>query len=181
MGTQQVGASLSRWRARAASLCAAVSMLVSVSAVAQTPSFIEFDSAHVRPMALSPDGTRLFAVNTPDNRLEVFSVSASGLSLLAEVPATGRAAAFVDEVLAATRRIVPAARAGDQARLVDPLSEREVEVLRYLASRLDSSEIAAALYISVNTVRSHVKAVYRKLGVNARPDAVARGRELGLL
>ncbi|MFY0569878.1 YncE family protein [Archangium lansingense] len=86
MGTQQVGASLSRWRARAASLCAAVSMLVSVSAVAQTPSFIEFDSAHVRPMALSPDGTRLFAVNTPDNRLEVFSVSASGLSLLAEVP-----------------------------------------------------------------------------------------------
>ncbi|PTL78952.1 YncE family protein [Vitiosangium sp. GDMCC 1.1324] len=86
MGTQQVGASLSRWRARAASLCAAVSMLVSVSATAQTPSFIEFESAHVRPMALSPDGTRLFAVNTPDNRLEVFSVTASGLSLLAEVP-----------------------------------------------------------------------------------------------
>jgi hypothetical protein len=61
-------------------------MLVSVNATAQTPSFIEFDSAHVRPMALSPDGTRLFAVNTPDNRLEVFSVSASGLSLIAEVP-----------------------------------------------------------------------------------------------
>ncbi|WNG45385.1 hypothetical protein F0U60_15705 [Archangium minus] len=86
MGTQQVGASLSRWRARVASLCAAVSMLVSVNATAQTPSFIEFDSAHVRPMALSPDGTRLFAVNTPDNRLEVFSVTASGLSLIAEVP-----------------------------------------------------------------------------------------------
>ncbi|ATB38982.1 hypothetical protein CYFUS_004421 [Cystobacter fuscus] len=86
MGTQQVGASLSRWRARAASLCAAASMLVSVNATAQTPSFIEFDSAHVRPMALSPDGTRLFAVNTPDNRLEVFSVSDSGLSLIAEVP-----------------------------------------------------------------------------------------------
>ncbi|QRO01901.1 hypothetical protein JRI60_24220 [Archangium violaceum] len=86
MGTQPVGASPSRWRARAASLCAAVSMLVSVNATAQTPSFIEFDSAHVRPMALSPDGTRLFAVNTPDNRLEVFSVSASGLSLVAEVP-----------------------------------------------------------------------------------------------
>ncbi|WNG16960.1 YncE family protein [Cystobacter fuscus] len=86
MGTQQVGASQSRWRARAASLCAAASMLVSVNATAQTPSFVEFDSAHVRPMALSPDGTRLFAVNTPDNRLEVFSVSATGLSLIAEVP-----------------------------------------------------------------------------------------------
>ncbi|MFE8605518.1 YncE family protein [Archangium violaceum] len=86
MGTQPQGASPSRWRARAASLCAAIAMFVPVRATAQTPSFIEFDSAHVRPMALSPDGTRLFAVNTPDNRLEVFSVSASGLSLVAEVP-----------------------------------------------------------------------------------------------
>ncbi|WPB75767.1 hypothetical protein KYC5002_43090 [Archangium violaceum] len=86
MGTQPQGASPSRWRARAVSLCAAITMFVPVRATAQTPSFIEFDSAHVRPMALSPDGTRLFAVNTPDNRLEVFSVSASGLSLVAEVP-----------------------------------------------------------------------------------------------
>ena len=64
---------------------------------------------------------------------------------------------------------------------MDPLSERELTVLRYLSSRLDAAEIAAALYLSVNTVRSHVKAIYRKLGVNARAQAVRAGRELGLI
>ena len=48
-------------------------------------------------------------------------------------------------------------------------------MLRYLASRLDGTEIADALYVSVNTVRSHVKAIYRKLGVNSRVDAVRHG------
>ena len=53
------------------------------------------------------------------------------------------------------------------------LSDREATVLRYLASRL-THEIAGELYVSVNTVRSHVKAIYRKLGVNSR-EAVQRG------
>jgi DNA-binding CsgD family transcriptional regulator len=61
------------------------------------------------------------------------------------------------------------------------LSERELTVLRYLASRLDGTEIASALFLSVNTVRSHVKAIYRKLGVNSRADAVREGHALGLI
>jgi YVTN family beta-propeller protein len=52
---------------------------------AQT-SFVAFESGPVRPLALSPDGTRLFAVNTPDNRLEVFAVSASGLTPIDSIP-----------------------------------------------------------------------------------------------
>jgi YVTN family beta-propeller protein len=55
-------------------------------ALAQAPDFIEFESGHVRPLAMSADGTRLFAVNTPNNALEIFSVTASGLSLQARVP-----------------------------------------------------------------------------------------------
>ena len=43
-----------------------------------TASFVTFESGQVRPLALSPDGSRLFAVNTPDNRLEIFDVDASG-------------------------------------------------------------------------------------------------------
>lgn len=101
--------------------------------------------------------------------------------LLEAVSAHGRVAAHVEALLDTARRTVPTAQVVDQGSLVDPLSERELEVLRYLASRLDSSEIAAALYLSVNTVRTHVKAIYRKLAVSSRPDAVARGRELGLL
>jgi sugar lactone lactonase YvrE len=48
--------------------------------------FVNFESGHVRPLALSPDGSRLFAVNTPDNRLAIYTVSAGGLALAAEVP-----------------------------------------------------------------------------------------------
>ncbi len=50
------------------------------------PSFYAFESGHVRPLALSPDGSRLYAVNTPDNRLEIFTVSPGGLSHLGAVP-----------------------------------------------------------------------------------------------
>jgi LuxR family maltose regulon positive regulatory protein len=72
------------------------------------------------------------------------------------------------------------AASGVQDGLVDPLSDRELTVLRYLASRLTCTEIARELYLSANTVRSHVKAIYRKLGVNSRADAVGRGRALGV-
>ena len=49
------------------------------TAAVTSPSFIEFESGHVRPIALSPDGTRLFAVNTPNATLEIFNVTASGI------------------------------------------------------------------------------------------------------
>jgi YVTN family beta-propeller protein len=55
-------------------------------ALAQAPDFIEFESGQVRPLAMSADGSRLFAVNTPNNALEIFSITASGLTLTARVP-----------------------------------------------------------------------------------------------
>jgi ATP/maltotriose-dependent transcriptional regulator MalT len=100
--------------------------------------------------------------------------------LLASLPAHGRIADYVAELLASTQRVVPPPKPGTPQTLVDPLSDRELTVLRYLASRLTCTEIARELYLSVNTVRSHVKAIYRKLGVNSRADAVARARALGL-
>lgn len=57
-----------------------------VSAPSTRPSFIEFESGHVRPIAMSADGSRIFAVNTPDNTLEIFNATAEGLSLQARVP-----------------------------------------------------------------------------------------------
>lgn len=101
--------------------------------------------------------------------------------LLEGVPARDRLATHVEALVVSARNEVPGAQAVIQDDLIDPLTERELTVVRYLASRLDSSEIAAALHISVNTVRSHVKAVYRKLAVNSRPEAVRRAEELGLL
>jgi DNA-binding beta-propeller fold protein YncE len=49
-------------------------------------SFVNFETGQVRPLAMSPDGTRLFAINTPDNRLEVFTVDGSGLTHTGSVP-----------------------------------------------------------------------------------------------
>jgi LuxR family maltose regulon positive regulatory protein len=65
--------------------------------------------------------------------------------------------------------------------LIDPLSERELEVLRLLAAGLSNPDIARELYIATSTVRSHLKSIYGKLNVHKRWDAVRRAEELGLL
>ena len=65
--------------------------------------------------------------------------------------------------------------------LVDPLTERELTILRYLGSSLSNAEIASELYVSVNTVKTHQRAVYRKLEAAGRRDAVRRARALHLL
>jgi len=70
---------------------------------------------------------------------------------------------------------------GDTAPLLDPLSDAELRVLRYLPSNLKTPEIAAELFVSANTVRTHVRHIYAKLDAHDRTEAVARARELHLL
>ena len=65
--------------------------------------------------------------------------------------------------------------------LADVLTERELAILRYLPTVMSNQEIARQLYVSVNTVKTHLKQVYRKLGVASRRDAIDRARELHLL
>jgi LuxR family maltose regulon positive regulatory protein len=65
--------------------------------------------------------------------------------------------------------------------LVEPLSERELEVLRLIAAGLSNREIAQELFIAVGTVKRHTNHIYGKLGVHSRTEAVVRARELGLL
>jgi LuxR family maltose regulon positive regulatory protein len=65
--------------------------------------------------------------------------------------------------------------------LTDPLSERELDVLRFLGSELDGPGIARELVVSLNTVRTHTKHIYTKLGVNSRRAAVSKAHQLGLL
>jgi len=72
----------------------------------------------------------------------------------------------------------PATASGGDA---GPLSDRELTVLRYLASRLTIKEIAAEIFVSTNTVKTHVKRIYIKLGVSSRTEALAEARRLGVL
>jgi LuxR family maltose regulon positive regulatory protein len=85
--------------------------------------------------------------------------------------------------------LIPDAPHGEQPRpeaeaapvLVEPLSGRERDVLQRLAQMMSTEDIAADLFVSVNTVKTHLKSVYRKLAVNRRHDAVRRARDLRLL
>jgi LuxR family maltose regulon positive regulatory protein len=65
--------------------------------------------------------------------------------------------------------------------LVEPLTHREVEILQHLPTLMSNAEIAEGMHLSVNTVKTHLKSVYRKLGVDCRREAVRRGRVLELL
>jgi LuxR family maltose regulon positive regulatory protein len=67
------------------------------------------------------------------------------------------------------------------ALLIQPLTEREREVLRHVARLLDTTEIASEMYISINTVKTHMKSIHRKLAATRRSDAVRRARELQLI
>jgi LuxR family maltose regulon positive regulatory protein len=76
-------------------------------------------------------------------------------------------------------RLWPVLHAGDA--LPEPLTPAERAVLVYLPGRMKNQQIAAEMYLSVNTIKTHVASIYRKLGVTERNEAVARAEELGLL
>jgi LuxR family maltose regulon positive regulatory protein len=88
---------------------------------------------------------------------------------------------YVEALIEAADTAIPLGHRVVQTSLVDPLTDRELVILRYLSGRLTYKEIAALLYISVNTLKSHVRAVYRKLNVDSRSSAVRTGRSLRLL
>jgi LuxR family maltose regulon positive regulatory protein len=90
-------------------------------------------------------------------------------------------ASLVSEILNLLAGHAPAARPEDVEPLQEPLTDAELRVLRYLPTNLRGPEIAAELFVSPNTIRTHLRTMYAKLGVHIRADAVTRARELGLL
>lgn len=104
--------------------------------------------------------------------------------LLARVPASDPCHAYAQSLLqasAATSGPDALPRRGDHPPLQEPLSEREMEVLRLLATALSTAEIADELCVATSTVRSHTKSIYGKLGVHTRLEAIDLARELGLI
>ncbi len=85
------------------------------------------------------------------------------------------------ETLEQQRAAVSDHAANAHHQLLDPLSDREEAVLRYLPTVMSKAEIAAELFVSVNTVKTHTKNIYRKLGVGTRTEAVRRARRLNLV
>ena len=91
---------------------------------------------------------------------------------------------YVNKLLAAFPQSVEATPqskiANQKSKMIEPLSERELEVLKMLRSELSGPEIAQQLIVSLNTLRTHTKNIFNKLGVNTRRAAVRRAEDLDL-
>ncbi len=129
--------------------------------------------------ALGPLG-RALAEAEPEGYVRLFIEEGLPMaSLLKEAVRRGIAPSYVDELLAAGGGFTgPASK---KQGLIEPLSERELDVLRLLGSELSGPDIARELMISLNTLRTHTKNIYMKLDVNNRRSAVRRAQELDLL
>ena len=129
------------------------------------------------------DLDRALALARPEGWQRVFTAEgepmAALLRTLARRAGERSYAADVLRATAPTRRTTP--RPARDQQLVDPLSDRELDVLRLLASELDGPDIARELSVSLNTLRTHTRHIYAKLGVNSRRAAVRRAAELDLL
>jgi LuxR family maltose regulon positive regulatory protein len=75
----------------------------------------------------------------------------------------------------------PAGNISLESSMIEPLSERELEVLALLAQGLTNRQVASRLYLALNTVKAHARNIYGKLDVHNRTQAVARARALGIL
>ena len=123
---------------------------------------------------------RAVALAEPEGYVRVVAGEGPAMTALLRLAAQQRdASSYLRRLLAAT--VTPAARAPLGQPLIEPLSERELDVLRLLESELDGPDIARQLTVSVATVRTHTRNIYAKLGVNSRRTAVRRAAELGLL
>jgi LuxR family maltose regulon positive regulatory protein len=116
----------------------------------------------------------------PEGYVRLFADENGSLaSLLRRAAAQGIAPAYVGRLLAAIGADEPALR--QATMLVEPLSERELEVLRLIAAGLSNQEIADQLVLAVSTIKWHINNLYGKLDVGSRTQAVARARELDLI
>jgi DNA-binding CsgD family transcriptional regulator len=100
----------------------------------------------------------------------------------AEVVPDPCSTSIVEEILSEPFEVSSAGERLEPGRAIaDALSAREREVLRYLSTMLTTSEIAGELFVSVNTIKTHTRSIYRKLGASRRDAAVSRAYEYGIL
>ncbi len=122
---------------------------------------------------------RAVTLAEPEGYVRIFADEGPPVaSLLRAVAKQGTTPGYVRRLLAAVSKTEDSTPASQE--LIEPLSARELDVLRLLGTDLDGPGIARELVVSLNTLRTHTRNIYAKLGVNNRRAAVRRARELGL-
>jgi LuxR family maltose regulon positive regulatory protein len=156
-----------------------IELLIGQSLVFQAQNELEAALAALR---------RALSLAEPEGYVRLFVDGGRGVAaLLAQVDALPAyvarlRAAFPGPPAKGTARSTSTTSTIEQpAALVEPLSERELELLRLIAEGLTNQEIAEALTVSLNTVKTHVRSIFGKLDVRNRTEATARAHELGLI
>jgi LuxR family maltose regulon positive regulatory protein len=130
---------------------------------------------------------RAFNLADPGGFIRIFVDEGPPMAhLLYEAATRGIAPDYVRRLLAAfpdvePEKIAPSSTQIPKSDLIEPLSEREIQVLQLIAEGLTNREVASRLFLAVNTVKAHAGNIYGKLGVHSRTQAVAKARTLGLL
>ncbi len=130
---------------------------------------------------------RALALAEPEGYIRIFVDEGEAMRLLIEKQSRNRdhpLSGYTDKLLAAFTQPVTAPKSAiihQKSDMIEPLSERELEVLKLLRSELSGPEIAQQLIVSLHTLRTHTNNIYNKLGVNNRRAAVRRAEELDLL
>ena len=106
--------------------------------------------------------------------------------LLYEALSHGIAPDYVQRLLAAFLQIetepsIPPGPQFPDGDWIEPLTERELDVLKLIAEGLINQEIGDKLFLSLNTIKAHTRSIYGKLGVNNRTQAVSKARSLGII
>ncbi len=149
-----------------------------------------------RRLAQSLAGCRVIALTTFDDQETVFDVIRAGAvgyilkdvgstELAQAIRVTNKGESILDpavaaKVLAEFSRVIPPVAATSPDEMPEPLSERELEVLRLVTGGLSNREIAARLFISPGTAKTHIHHLCGKLGVRNRTEAAMRAKALGL-
>ncbi|MBI9043472.1 MAG: tetratricopeptide repeat protein [Anaerolineaceae bacterium] len=130
---------------------------------------------------------RALALAEPQEYIRIFVDEGEPMRLLIEKQSHNRAHPlndYINKLLAAFAQTAAAQKSAithQKSDLIEPLSKRELEVLKLLRSELSGPEIAQQLIVSLNTLRTHTKNIFSKLGVNNRRAAVRRAEELDLI
>jgi LuxR family maltose regulon positive regulatory protein len=125
---------------------------------------------------------RALDISETEGRVWIYLTIPGVRELLEEQPTHATAhPAHLRELLDHAAGVEPAARGTPAPTLSEPLTDRELAVLRFLPTNLSAPEIASELILSVHTVKTHMRKLYAKLDVHTRAEAVQCGRALGLL
>ena len=124
---------------------------------------------------------RAVEAGRPEGYVRPFLEEAPQVLPLLRVIFASRPEPYLAQLIAQTERAVPSTASNEPRSVMEPLTTRERQVLGYLPSHLSGPDIAARIYVSPNTVKTHLKAIYRKIGAASRAEAVVIAVSRGLL